>query len=104
MERAPYRKNTREFRLEAIRLVPEGGLSAGEAEMRWSLPKSALENRLRAFKAGKQKGVGKSHRPLTDVKRDLAWVKREAVPVRMERDILNKTASSFARKSQHGTR
>jgi hypothetical protein len=34
MERVPYSKYTKELRLEAVRLVPEGGLSDGEASMR----------------------------------------------------------------------
>lgn len=52
MERLPHSKYTRELRLEAVRLVTEGGLSVHEASMRLSLPKSTLENWLRAFNAG----------------------------------------------------
>jgi transposase len=104
MEKVPYSKYTREFRLEAARLVTEGGLSVGEAAMRLSLPKSTLENWLRAFKAGKLEGIGKSRRPLTDVEVELARVKRELALVRMERDILKKAAAYFAKESLHGTR
>ncbi|MFO7707590.1 MAG: transposase, partial [Desulfobacterales bacterium] len=43
MEKVPYSRYTKEFRLEAVRLITEGGLSAGEAAMRLSLPKSTLE-------------------------------------------------------------
>jgi transposase len=67
MEKPPYSKYANELRLEAIRLVTEGGLSAGEAAMRLSLPKSTLENWVRAFKAGKLERIGANHRPLTDV-------------------------------------
>jgi transposase len=94
MERVPYSKYTKELRLEAVRIVTEGGLSVGEASMRLSLPKSTLENWLRAFKAGKLEGIGASHRPLTDVEMELARVKRELALVRMERDILKKAAAS----------
>jgi transposase len=104
MEKVPYSKYTREFRLEAARLVTEGGLSVGEAAMRLSLPKSTLENWLRAFKAGKLEGIGKSRRPLTDAEVELARVKRELALVRMERDILKKAAAYFAKESLHGTR
>jgi transposase len=104
MEKVPYSKYTKEFRLEAVRLVTEGGLSAGEAAMRLSLPKSTLENWLRAFKAGKLEGIGKSRRPLTDVEVELVRVKRELALVRMERDILKKAAAYFAKESLHGTR
>jgi putative transposase len=70
-----------------MRLVTEGGVSAGEAAKRLSLPKSTMENWVRAFKAGKLESIGSSHRPLTDVEMELARVKRELVLVRMERDI-----------------
>ncbi|MEJ5357778.1 MAG: transposase [Desulfobacterales bacterium] len=104
MEKVPYSKYTKEFRLEAVRLIIEGGLSAGEAAMRLSIPKSTLENWLRAFKAGKLEGIGKSYRALTDVEVELARVKRELAWVRMERDILKKAAAYFAKESLHGTR
>jgi hypothetical protein len=42
MERLPHSKYTRESRLKAVRLVTENGLSAQEASMRLSLPKSTL--------------------------------------------------------------
>ena len=104
MEKVPYSKYTKEFRLEAVRLVTEGSLSTGEAAMRLSLPKSTLENWQRAFKAGKLEGIGKGHRPLTDVEVELSRVKRELALVRMERDILKKAAAYFAKESLHGTR
>lgn len=56
--------------------------------MRLSLPKSTLENWLRAFKAGKLERIGSSQRPLMEMEVELARVKRELALVRMERDIL----------------
>ena len=104
MEKVPYSKYSKEFRLEAVRLVTEGGLSVGEGAMRLSLPKSTLENWVRAFKAGKLESIGSTHRPLTEVEVELARVKRELVLVKMERDILKKAAAYFAKESLHGTR
>jgi len=104
MEKVPYSKYTKEFRLEAVRLVTEGGLSAGEAAMRLSLPKSTLENWIRAFKAGKLEKIGSTHRPLTEVEVGLVRVKRELALVRMDRDGLRKAAAYFAKESLHGTR
>ena len=43
MEKVPYSKYTKELRLEAVRLVTEGGLSVGDASMRLSLPKSIIQ-------------------------------------------------------------
>jgi len=104
MEKVPYSKYTKELRLEAVRLVTEGGLSSGEVATRLSLPKSTLENWVRAFRAGKLENIGATHRPLTEVEVELARVKRELALVRMERDILKKAAAYFAKESLHGTR
>jgi transposase len=104
MQKVSYSKYTKEFRLEAVRLATEGGLSAGEAATRLSLPKSTLENWVRAFKAGKLERIGSNQRPLTDVEMELARVKRELALVRMERDILKKAAAYFAKESLHGKR
>lgn len=104
MEKLPYGKYSKEFRLEAVRLVTEGGLSAGEVAKRLSLPKTTLENWVRAFKTGKLEKIGATHRPLTEVELELARVKRELALTRMERDILKKAAAYFAKESLHGTR
>lgn len=104
MEKIPYGRYTKEFREEAARLVIEDGLSAGEAAMRLSLPKSTLENWVKAAKAGKLGSIGKNRRPLTEVEAELARVKRELAITRMERDILKKAAAYFAKESLPGTR
>ena len=104
MERIPQGRYTREFREEAARLVLEDGQSAGEVSARLSLPKSTLENWVRAAKAGKLGEVGKNRKPLTEVEVELAKVKRELAVTRMERDILKKAAAYFAKESLHGTR
>ena len=83
--------------------MTEGGLSVGDASMRLSLPKSTLENWLRAFKAGKLERIGTGHRPLTDVERELARLKRELALVRMGRTY-KKAAAYFAKESLQGTR
>ena len=100
----PQGRYTREFREEAARLVLEDGQSAGEVSARLSLPKSTLENWVRAAKAGKLGEVGKNRKPLTEVEVELAKVKRELAVTRMERDILKKAAAYFAKESLHGTR
>jgi transposase-like protein len=92
-----YRKYPKEFRLEAVRLVTEGRGSPREVARYMSLPESTLGNRLRAFKAGKLERIGETHRVLTDVKMELARVKRELVLVRMEREILIKELRTLSR-------
>ena len=92
MEKIPQGRYTKEFREEAARLVIEDGLSSGEAAKRLSLPKSTLENWVRAARAGNLGNVGKNRHPLTEGELELARVKKELVTVRMERDILKKDA------------
>jgi len=104
MEKIPHGRYTKEFREEAARMVLEGGLSAGEAAQRLSLPKSTLETWVRAAKVGKLGNIGKNRRPLTEVEIELAKTKKELAMVRMERDILKKATAYFAKESLPGTR
>jgi transposase len=99
MERIPYGKYTKEFRLEAVKVVTDGGLSIPEASRRLSLSPSTLSNWVKAYKAGKLGEVGKNHRQLSDKEMELARLKRELAEVKMERDILKKAAAYFAKGS-----
>jgi len=104
MERLPHGRYTKEFREEAVKKVTEEGLSIIEVSRRLSLPKSTLEQWLRVAKKGRLGEVGKGLRPLTELERELAHVKRELSLTRMERDILKKAAAYFAKESLPGTR
>jgi transposase len=95
---------SKEFRGEAVKMVVEGGLSAYEVSRQLALPKSTLENWVRAFKAGKLSDIGGQQRPLTEVEQELDRVKRELAQVKLERDILKKAAAYFAKESLPGTR
>ena len=79
---------SKEFRSEAVKLVVEGGVSVYEASRQLCLPKSTLENWVRAYRAGKLSDIGGQQRPLTDVELELDRVKRELAQVKQERDIL----------------
>lgn len=104
MERIPNGKYTKEFRVEAVKLVTEGELSVPEAGRRLSLPPSTLNTWVKAYKAGKLGDVGKNQKPLSEVELELARTKRELAEVKMERDILKKAAAYFAKESQRGAR
>ena len=95
---------SKEFRNEAVKMVIEGGLTAYEASRQLSLPKSTLENWVRAHNAGKLNDIGSEQRPLTEVEQELARIKRELSQVKQERDILKKAAAYFAKESLPGTR
>ncbi len=98
MQRIPNGRYTKEFREEAVKLVIEGGFSAYEASHRLNVPKSTLENWVRAFSKGTLSEVGKGQRPLTELEMELAQIKRELAQVKMERDILKKAAAYFTKE------
>jgi transposase len=100
----PHGKYTKEFRLEAVKLVTDEGVGVNAAARRLSLAPSTLENWVKAAKAGKLGDVGRKYRPLTDVEIELARTKKELAEVKMERDILKKAAAYFAKESLPGTR
>lgn len=104
MPRKTNNRYSKEFRTEAVKLVVEGGVSAYEASRQLALPKSTLENWVRAFKAGKLNDIGGQQRALTEIEQELARVKRELAQVKQERDILKKAAAYFAKESLPGTR
>ncbi|HDH34295.1 MAG TPA: transposase [Nitrospirae bacterium] len=99
MKKIPYGKYTKEFRLETVKLVTDGGLSIPEASRRLSLAPSTLTNWVKAYKAGKLEEVGKNHRQLNDKEMELMLLKRELAEVKMERDILKKATAYFAKGS-----
>jgi len=104
VKRIPQGRYTKEFRLEAVKLVTEKELSWGEAARRLSLPTSTLANWVKAARAGKLGDIGKNYRPLTEVEMELARTKKDLAEIKMERDILKKAAAYFARESLPGTR
>jgi len=104
MKRGTTGRYSKEFREEAIKSIVEDGMSAYEASRKLCLPKSTLENWVRAFKAGKLGDIRGQQRPLTEVELELERVKRELTQVKLERDILKKAAAYFAKESLPSTR
>ena len=99
MKRAPYGKYTKEFRLEAVKLVTEEGLSVHETSKRLSIANSTLTHWVKAYNGGKLTEIGGDRRELSDKEMEMARLKRELAEVKMERDILKKAAAYFAKGS-----
>ena len=99
MKRIPQGRYSKEFREEAVKLVVVQDLSVPEASMRLDVPKSTINNWVRASKAGKLGSIEKNRRELSDTELELARLKRELAQVKMERDILKKAAAYFAKES-----
>ena len=99
MENIPRGRYTKEFRVEAVKLIKEEKLSLPEAGRRLNLSPSTIGNWVKADKAGRLGEIGKTYRPLTDLEMELHRVKKENAELKMERDILKKAAAYFARES-----
>lgn len=104
VERIPKGKFTREFRVEAVRMVLEEKLSVSEVGRRLQLPPSTIRNWIKAQQAGKLGEIGKGQRELTALELELHETKRELAKVKMERDILKKATAYFAKESLQGMR
>ena len=59
-----------------------------------------LANWVRAAKDGKLENVGQNQKPPTEIEAELGRLKRELAEVKMERDLLKKFATYFAKESR----
>lgn len=100
MERIPRGIYTPEFRAEAVKLVEATGMSIARAAKQLSIPKSSLDNWVRAAREGKLAEVGKGQRLPSELELELARVRKELAVVKMERDLLKKFATYFAWESR----
>ena len=85
--------NTREFKLEAVRLV-NGGQSASVTTKILGVPVQTLGNWVCLSGKGQLKGAG--DKPLSAEQMELARLRTELARVKMERDILKKATAYFA--------
>ena len=92
-QRARY---TREFKLEAVRLV-KGGQEASVTARVLGVPKQTLSNWVRMAERGELQGAGE--RPVSAEQMELARLRAELARVKMERDILKKATAYFAKDS-----
>ena len=99
MKRIPQGRYSKEFREEAVKMVLDQGLKVPETAKRLNVPKSTINNWVKASKEGKLEDIGKNRRQLSDTELELACLKRELAQVKMERDILKKAAAYFAKES-----
>ena len=92
------RQFSREFKLEAVRLVKDRGVSVAQAARDLDVHENVLRKWIRETSADSQhafpgKGVMKPEQAEID------RLKKEVAKLRMERDILKKAAAYFAKES-----
>lgn len=105
MEKLPRQVYTSEFRRQAVEMVIREGLGIAEASRRLSLSPKTLTNWVRRAK-GRAAEVADAapRREVTEAEAELSRLRRENAELRMERDILKKSAAYFASESLRGTR
>lgn len=85
----------REFKLEAVRMASEPGVTAKEVESRLGIGQGVLSRWRRQFAHdNKQAFPGKGH--LKPADEELRQLKRENERLRRERDILKKAMAIFS--------
>lgn len=89
----PQNKFTEEFKIEAIKLVKEQGLSTAQVASDLGVGKSTLDKWVRYNKApnGSAETISESE------KEELKRLRKENHTLRMERDILKKATAFFSK-------
>ena len=92
------RKFTREFKLEAVRLIKERGVGYGQASEDLGVHQSQLRTWVKAF-ADDPAQAFPGHGQMKPEQAEIARLKHEVNKLKAERDILKKAAAYFARES-----
>src|ERR1700759_5279989 len=95
------RKFTREFKLEAVRLIKERGVSYAQASQDLGVHVSQLRNWVKAFAEDPQHAFP-GHGLMKPEQEEIARLRREVAKLKAERDILKNCpapAAYFAKES-----
>ena len=93
------RKHTAEFKIQALRLISEKGMTVAQAARDLGVDRSLLTKWKRQLEVdGEAAFPGKGRlKPLED---EVARLRRENNTLRLERDILKKATAFFAKESR----
>ena len=92
------RRFERAFKLEAVRLVRERGVSVAQAARDLDIHENMLRKWVKEFAADPQRafpGLGQMKPEQIEIER----LRREVIKLKAERDILKKAAAYFAKES-----
>jgi transposase len=92
------RKFTREFKVEAVKLIKNRGVSYVQAAQDLGVHQSVLRTWVKGFAADPQQSFP-GHGQLKPEQAEIARLKREVNKLKAERDILKKAAAYFAKES-----
>jgi len=96
-EKKPRRSYTREYKIEAVRLTTEGGVSVAQAARDLEINENTLHNWRRQFRQwGAGPGAGKEALSQAE---EIQRLRRENAKLREERDFLKKAAVWLAKEA-----
>lgn len=92
------RKFSREFKLEAVKLVTQRGVSVPQAAKDLDVHENVLRKWVRELREAPQEAFpGQGKQKVQDA--EIAKLRKEVAKLKMERDILKKAAAYFAKES-----
>jgi transposase len=92
------RKFSGEFKLEAVRLVKDRGVSVAQAARDLDLHENVLRKWVREFATDPQHAFP-GHGQMKPEQLEIDRLRKEVVKLKAERDILKKAAAFFAREA-----
>jgi transposase len=92
------RKFTWEFKVEAVRLIRDRGVSYAQASRDLGVHQTVLRSWVKAFGADLEQAFP-GHGQMKPEQAEIARLKREVTKLKAERDILKKAAAYFAKES-----
>ncbi len=92
------RKFTREFKLEAVKLIKERGVTVAQAARDLGVHAAVLHNWVRQFVSDPEHSFP-GHGQMKPEDAEIARLRREVTKLKAERDILKKAAAYFAKES-----
>ena len=96
--RKPYRTYTKEFKLEALRLMAGSEKTASEVAMQLGIRRNQLYKWKEQMEKKGEVSSGKRGRPKKEAQSELAELKQELRRVKEENEILKKAAVFFAKE------
>ncbi len=92
------RSFSKDFKLEAVKLIKEGGLSVARAAKDLGVYETSLRRWIKQYEVDQGKGPAGA---LTTAEREeLRRLRREVRTLRMEREVLKKATAFFAKEGE----
>ncbi len=92
------RRFSKEFKLEAVKLVKEGGIGAGQAAKDLGVCEASLRRWVKQHEI--DRGQGPAGALATAERTELARLRREVRQLKMEREVLKKATAFFAKENE----